>query len=131
MFCFSVRCRAALSHTEVVNKLSETWLGPPALLILFKKLYGCKSAPHMPKSNNFVVTAANLELYFLMQVGLLFFSVFVKFSSFLKLGVLCRLLWRNSCYTVCIYRFSYSLFIYFSCFFCVSLLMILLFLMTN
>ncbi|VDD94445.1 unnamed protein product [Enterobius vermicularis] len=66
-FFYRVRCRAALSHTEVVNKLSETWLGPPALLILFKKLYGCKSAPHMPKSNNFVVTAANLELYFLMQ----------------------------------------------------------------
>uniref|UniRef100_A0A0N5A862 Transcription initiation factor TFIID subunit 2 n=1 Tax=Syphacia muris TaxID=451379 RepID=A0A0N5A862_9BILA len=66
-FFYRVRCRAAFAHSEVVNKLSEIWLGPPALLTLFKKLYGCKSAPHMPKPNNFVVTTVNLELYFLMQ----------------------------------------------------------------
>ncbi|VDM41643.1 unnamed protein product [Toxocara canis] len=66
-FFYRVRCRAAFSLTEVVNKLPETWLGPPALLALFKKLFGCKSAPHIPKPNNFVVTSANLQLYFLMN----------------------------------------------------------------
>ncbi|MFH4981457.1 hypothetical protein AB6A40_008166 [Gnathostoma spinigerum] len=66
-FFYRVRCGAAFSLTEVVNKLPETWLGPPALMVLFKKLYGCKSAPHMPRPNNFVITAANLQSYFLMQ----------------------------------------------------------------
>ncbi|VDN90247.1 unnamed protein product [Brugia pahangi] len=62
-----VRCRAAYILAEVVNKLPETWLGPPALMILFKKFFGCKSAPHIPKPNNFVATSANLQLYFLMH----------------------------------------------------------------
>uniref|UniRef100_A0A0M3ICW1 Transcription initiation factor TFIID 150 kDa subunit n=1 Tax=Ascaris lumbricoides TaxID=6252 RepID=A0A0M3ICW1_ASCLU len=66
-YFYRVRCRAAFSLTEVVNKLPETWLGPPALLVLFKKLFGCKSAPHIPKPNNFVVTSSNLQLYFVMN----------------------------------------------------------------
>ncbi|VDK17278.1 unnamed protein product [Anisakis simplex] len=66
-FFYRVRCRAAFSLTEVVNKLPETWLGPPALLSLFKKLFGCKSASHIPKPNSFVVTSTNLQLYFLMN----------------------------------------------------------------
>ncbi|VDK88724.1 unnamed protein product [Litomosoides sigmodontis] len=66
-FFYRVRCRAAYILAEVVNKLPETWLGPPALMILFKKFFGCKSAPHIPKPNNFVATSANLQLYFLMH----------------------------------------------------------------
>ncbi|CAG9538255.1 unnamed protein product [Cercopithifilaria johnstoni] len=67
VFFYRVRCRAAYVLAEVVNKLPETWLGPPALMILFKKLFGCKSAPHIPKPNNFVATSASLQLYFLMH----------------------------------------------------------------
>lgn len=70
---FRVRCRAAYILAEVVNKLPETWLGPPALMILFKKFFGCKSAPHIPKPNNFVATSANLQLYFLMHVSSIYF----------------------------------------------------------
>ncbi|KAL4001961.1 Peptidase M1 family protein [Acanthocheilonema viteae] len=66
-FFYRVRCRAAYILAEVVNKLPETWLGPPALMILFKKFFGCKSAPHIPKPNNFVATSVNLQQYFLMH----------------------------------------------------------------
>lgn len=66
-FFYRIRCRSAFSLAEVVNKLPETWLGPPALMTLFKKFFGSKSAPHIPKPNNFVVTSANLQLYFLMH----------------------------------------------------------------
>lgn len=79
---FRVRCRAAFILAEVVNRLPETWLGPPALMILFKKLYGCKSAPHIPKPNNFVVTSTNLQLYFLMHVSLFLCHLFFLFIFF-------------------------------------------------
>ncbi|VDN05542.1 unnamed protein product [Thelazia callipaeda] len=67
VFFYRVRCYAAYILAEVVNKLPETWLGPPALMILFKKIFGCKSAPHIPRPNNFVATSTNLQLYFLMH----------------------------------------------------------------
>ncbi|VDN57339.1 unnamed protein product [Dracunculus medinensis] len=67
LFYYRVRCRAAFCLSEVVSKLPETWLGSPVLLTLHKKFFCCKSAPNIPKPNNFVVTSSNLQSYFLMQ----------------------------------------------------------------
>ncbi|KAK6036244.1 hypothetical protein COOONC_26251 [Cooperia oncophora] len=47
--------------------MPETWSGVPALLSLYRKTYGAKSCPSIPKSNNFVVTSQNLQQYFLQQ----------------------------------------------------------------
>uniref|UniRef100_A0A8L8KW73 Transcription initiation factor TFIID 150 kDa subunit n=1 Tax=Heligmosomoides polygyrus TaxID=6339 RepID=A0A8L8KW73_HELPZ len=66
-FFYRVRCHAAYALTEVLNKMPETWSGVPALLSLYRKVYGAKSCPAIPKSNNFVVTSQNLQQYFLQQ----------------------------------------------------------------
>ncbi|KHJ85312.1 hypothetical protein OESDEN_14965 [Oesophagostomum dentatum] len=66
-FFYRVRCHAAYALTEVLNKMPETWSGVPALLSLYRKIYGAKSCPMLPRSNNFVVTSQNLQQYFLQQ----------------------------------------------------------------
>ncbi|VDL74097.1 unnamed protein product [Nippostrongylus brasiliensis] len=66
-FFYRVRCHAAFALTEVLNKMPETWSGIPALLSMYKKVYGAKSCPAIPKSNNFVVTSQYLQQYFLQQ----------------------------------------------------------------
>ncbi|KAK6031976.1 peptidase family M1 [Ostertagia ostertagi] len=66
-FFYRVRCHAAYALTEVLNKMPETWSGVPALLSLYRKTYGAKSCPTIPRSNNFVVTSQNLQQYFLQQ----------------------------------------------------------------
>ncbi|KAJ1367780.1 hypothetical protein KIN20_028770 [Parelaphostrongylus tenuis] len=67
IFFYRVRCHAAYALTEVLNKMPETWSGVPALLSLYRKIYGSKSCPAIPKSNNFVVTSQNLQQYFIQQ----------------------------------------------------------------
>ncbi|RCN23718.1 hypothetical protein ANCCAN_30595 [Ancylostoma caninum] len=47
--------------------MPETWSGVPALLSLYRRIYGAKSCPMLPRSNNFVVTSQNLQQYFLQQ----------------------------------------------------------------
>uniref|UniRef100_A0A914UPH0 Transcription initiation factor TFIID subunit 2 n=1 Tax=Plectus sambesii TaxID=2011161 RepID=A0A914UPH0_9BILA len=64
---YRVRCQASFSLTEIANKMAETWMGPPAMINIFKKLYGSKSCPHIPRPNNFAITSSSLQLYFLMQ----------------------------------------------------------------
>ncbi|EYB85626.1 hypothetical protein Y032_0295g1673 [Ancylostoma ceylanicum] len=66
-FFYRVRCHAAYALTEVLNKMPETWSGVPALLSLYRRIYGAKSCPMLPRSNNFVVTSQNLQQYFLQQ----------------------------------------------------------------
>uniref|UniRef100_A0A183CYK8 Transcription initiation factor TFIID 150 kDa subunit n=1 Tax=Gongylonema pulchrum TaxID=637853 RepID=A0A183CYK8_9BILA len=66
-FYYRVRCRASFILAEVINKLPETWIGLPPLIVTFKRYYGSKSAPHIPKPNNFVATSTNLQSYFMMH----------------------------------------------------------------
>lgn len=42
------------------------WQGPPAMLAIFRKLYGSFSCPHIIKQNNF----SNLQHYFLQKVSI-------------------------------------------------------------
>lgn len=61
--CFyEVRCEAAKCLTKVANAMPG-WQGPPAMLTIFRKLFGSFSAPHIVKQNNF----DNFQHYFLQK----------------------------------------------------------------
>lgn len=61
--CFyEVRCDAAKCLTKVANSM-VSWQGPPAMLTIFRKLFGSFSAPHIVKQNNF----DNFQHYFLQK----------------------------------------------------------------
>lgn len=61
--CFyEVRCEAAKCLTKVANAMPQ-WQGPPAMLNIFRKLFGSFSAPHIVKQNNF----DNFQHYFLQK----------------------------------------------------------------
>ncbi|XP_055702172.1 transcription initiation factor TFIID subunit 2 [Phlebotomus papatasi] len=62
--CFyKVRCQAATCLTKVANSMATSWQGPPAMLTMFRKLFGSFSAPHIIKQNNF----SNFQHYFLQK----------------------------------------------------------------
>jgi len=61
--CFyEVRCEAAKCLTKVANSM-HNWTGPPAMLNIFRKLFGSFSAPHIVRQNNF----DNFQHYFLQK----------------------------------------------------------------
>ncbi|XP_063225105.1 transcription initiation factor TFIID subunit 2 [Bacillus rossius redtenbacheri] len=60
---YKVRCRAAHCLTKVANAMVANWAGPPAMLAIFRKLFGSFSCAHIIKQNNF----SNLQHYFLQK----------------------------------------------------------------
>lgn len=60
---YKVRCRAAHCLTKVANAMVANWAGPPAMLAIFRKLFGSFSCPHIVRQNNFT----NLQHYFLQK----------------------------------------------------------------
>ncbi|PSN33564.1 Transcription initiation factor TFIID subunit 2 [Blattella germanica] len=60
---YKVRCRAAHCLTKVANAMITSWAGPPAMLAIFRKLFGSFSCPHIVRQNNFT----NLQHYFLQK----------------------------------------------------------------
>ncbi|XP_046383438.1 transcription initiation factor TFIID subunit 2 [Ischnura elegans] len=60
---YLVRCKAAHCLTQVANAMVSTWAGPPAMLAIFRKLFGSHSCPHIVRQNNFT----NLHHYFLQK----------------------------------------------------------------
>lgn len=61
--CFyEVRCEAAKCLTKVANAMPQ-WQGPPAMLNIFRKLFGSFSAQHIVRQNNF----DNFQHYFLQK----------------------------------------------------------------
>ncbi|GJQ75752.1 putative zinc ion binding protein [Trypoxylus dichotomus] len=62
--CFhKVRCRAAHCLTKVANALIVNWAGPPAMLQIFRKMFGSFAAPHIIRQNSF----QNFQHYFLQK----------------------------------------------------------------
>lgn len=59
----SVRCHAAKCLTKVVNCMDANFVGPPAILSIFRKLFGSFSCPHIVKQNNF----SDFQSYFLQK----------------------------------------------------------------
>ncbi|CAH0555152.1 unnamed protein product [Brassicogethes aeneus] len=60
---YKVRCRAAHCLTKVANAMVANWAGPPAMLAIFRKLFGSFAAPHIIKQNNF----QNFQHYYLQK----------------------------------------------------------------
>lgn len=60
---YEVRCEAAKCLTKVANAMPSQWSGPPAMLTIFRKLFGSFSASHIVKQNNF----DNFQHYFLQK----------------------------------------------------------------
>ena len=60
---YKVRLRAAHCLTKVANAMVATWAGPPAMLAIFRKLYGSASCRRIIKQNNF----QNFQHYFLQK----------------------------------------------------------------
>lgn len=60
---YKVRCRAATCLTKVANAMVANWAGPPAMLAIFRKLFGSFSCPHIIRQNNFT----NFQHYFLQK----------------------------------------------------------------
>ena len=50
--------------TKVANAMAGSWDGPPAMLPMFKRLYGSFTAAHIIKQNDF----SSLQSYFLQKV---------------------------------------------------------------
>ncbi|XP_054152986.1 transcription initiation factor TFIID subunit 2-like [Oppia nitens] len=62
--CFyRVRCAATLCLRKVANNMASTWTGPPAMLTIFRKIFGSHSCPHIIKLNNF----SKFQHYFLQK----------------------------------------------------------------
>ena len=62
--CFyKVRCVATHQLTKVANLMAASWDGPPAMLVIFKKMFGSFAASHIIKQNDF----SNLQTYFLQK----------------------------------------------------------------
>lgn len=62
--CFyRVRCAAAFCLRKVANSMVSTWAGPPAMMTIFKKMFGSHSCPNIIRQNNF----SNFQHYFLQK----------------------------------------------------------------
>merc|ERR1712241_1625757 len=62
--CFyKVRCAACHSLTKVSNAMSSSSEGPPALLVIFKRMFGSFANSNICKQNDF----SNLQSYFLQK----------------------------------------------------------------
>jgi len=58
---FKVRCKATHCLTKVANSMAASWDGPPAMLVIFKRMFGSFAANNIIKQNDF----SNLQNYFL------------------------------------------------------------------
>lgn len=90
---YKVRCKAAHCLTKVANLMVSTWAGPPAMLNIFRKMFGSFSAPHIVRQNNFV----NFQHYFLQKtIPVAMAGLFHHFIHY--------------CTLVCLVKKKYSLF---------------------
>lgn len=60
---YKVRCSACHALTKVLNTMTSPSEGPPALLVIFKKMFGSFANSHICKQNDF----SNLQSYFLQK----------------------------------------------------------------
>ncbi|XP_052776335.1 transcription initiation factor TFIID subunit 2-like isoform X2 [Mya arenaria] len=60
---YKVRIEAAMCLAKIANMMVSTWAGPPAMLTIFRKLFGSHSCPSIVRQNNFT----NLQHYFLIK----------------------------------------------------------------
>ncbi|XP_076462232.1 transcription initiation factor TFIID subunit 2-like [Babylonia areolata] len=62
--CFyRVRTQACSCLTKVANAMVATWQGPPAMMAIFRKMFGSHSCPAIIRLNNF----SNFQHYFILK----------------------------------------------------------------
>ncbi|KAI0209910.1 Transcription initiation factor TFIID subunit 2 [Lamellibrachia satsuma] len=62
--CFyRVRIAAAECLAKVANAMSSSWVGPPAMMTIFRKFFGSHSCPSIVRQNNF----SNFQNYFIQK----------------------------------------------------------------
>lgn len=62
--CFYlVRMEACLCLSKVANSMVNSWVGPPAMITIFRKLFGSHSCPNIVRQNNFT----KLQHYYLLK----------------------------------------------------------------
>ena len=59
-----VRAQACSCLTKVANSMVATWQGPPAMMAIFRKMFGSHSSPTIIRQNNFT----NFQHYFILKV---------------------------------------------------------------
>lgn len=71
--CFyKVRTQACSCLTKVANAMVATWQGPPAMMAIFRKMFGSHSCPAIIRQNNFT----NFQHYFILKVSQLHLGIF-------------------------------------------------------
>ncbi|KAK7101291.1 hypothetical protein V1264_024091 [Littorina saxatilis] len=60
---YKVRTQACTCLTKVANSMVATWQGPPAMMAIFRKMFGSHSCPAIIKQNNFT----NFQHYFILK----------------------------------------------------------------
>ena len=60
---YRVRCEATFCLRRVANYMGSNWTGPPAMLNLFRKMFGSPSCPHIVRMNKF----DKFHLYFIQK----------------------------------------------------------------
>ncbi|KAF0292861.1 Transcription initiation factor TFIID subunit 2 [Amphibalanus amphitrite] len=60
---YRVRIRAAHALAKVANALVSSWSGQPAMMVIFRKMFGSKSCPHIVQLNDF----ENLQVYYIQK----------------------------------------------------------------
>jgi len=58
-----IEATSCVFFLQVANAMVANWAGPPAMLAIFRKLFGSFSCPHIVRQNNFT----NLQHYFLQK----------------------------------------------------------------
>ncbi|KAJ6218446.1 hypothetical protein RDWZM_009603 [Blomia tropicalis] len=60
---YRVRCEATFCLRRIANKMGANWIGQPAMLSTFRKLFGSPSCPQIVRMNNFT----NFQHYFIQK----------------------------------------------------------------
>ena len=78
---YRVRCEATFCLRRVANNMGPSWVGAPAMLTTFRKMFGAPSCPHIVRMNNF----NKFQLYFLQK------SIFVAMAGLRTVHGICPL----------------------------------------
>ncbi|XP_053395431.1 transcription initiation factor TFIID subunit 2-like isoform X2 [Mercenaria mercenaria] len=60
---YKVRIEASMCLAKVANTMVTSWAGPPAMLNIFRKMFGSHSCPSIVRQNNFV----KFQQYFILK----------------------------------------------------------------
>lgn len=66
-----VEATSCVLFLQVANAMVANWAGPPAMLAIFRKLFGSFSCSHIVRQNNFT----NLQHYFLQKANYFYFCM--------------------------------------------------------